>query len=238
MNKTIISLFSATILATVALAAPVDTSKYSAPIRVACVGDSITAGVGATKGNAYPAQLGRMLGEKWIVENFGVSGATLLNHGNHPYQKTGAFKKALASRPDVVIIKLGSNDTKPNNWKLKDEFVSDYKDLISQFAQLPSKPRIYVCYPAFVPGQGNYGINEAAVLEQINMINRLSWGEKLSLIDIHGALKDHPEMLPDRVHPNTDGATVMAKTVFQALTGKEFTGADPVVAVPEEKKKP
>ena len=53
--------------------------------------------------------------------------------------------------------------------------------------------------------------------------------ELLDVIDIHGALKNHPELLRDGVHPTTAGATVMAKTVFQALTGREFTGPSPVV---------
>ena len=234
-NKIILSLLSVVAATTMVNAAPVDTSKFTQTIRVACVGDSITQGVGTTKGNAYPAQLGRMLGEKWVVENFGVSGATLINHGNRAYQKTGAFKKALASRPDIVIIKLGSNDSKPNNWKFKEEFVADYKSLIAQFVQLPSQPRIFICHPAFVPDKGNFGINEAVVLEQIALLDQLAADEKLDVIDIHGALKEHPEMLPDRVHPNTEGATVMAKTVFQALTGKEFTGAAPVVAAVEKK---
>ncbi len=206
------------------------------PSRVACVGDSITAGVGASKGNSYPDQLGRMLGDGYTVKNFGVSGSTLLNHGDRPYQKQGAFKKALEFQPNIVVIKLGTNDTKPQNWKFKDEFVADYKDMIGQFAKLPSKPRFFLCRPALVPGKGNFGINEAGVLEEIPMLDKIAADEKAMVIDIHAALKDHPEMLPDRVHPNTAGATVMAKTVFKALTGKEFTGEAPLVAVPAEAK--
>jgi len=210
------------------------------PVRVACVGDSITAGVGASKGNAYPDQLGRMLGEGYTVKNFGVSGSTLLNHGDKPYQKQGAFKKALEFQPNIVVIKLGTNDTKPQNWKFKDEFVADYKDLMSQFAKLPSKPRFFLCRPAPVPGKGNFGINEAGVLEEVPMLDKIAAEEKAVVVDIYGALKDHPEMLPDRVHPNTAGMTVLAKTVYKALTGKEFTGEAPLVAAPagtKEKKK-
>jgi len=228
MKKSIV-LWSWSVCAVALAAAPVDVSAFKAPIRVACVGDSITAGAGTTKGNSYPAQLGRMLGENWVVKNFGVSGATLLNHGDRPYQKQAAFKQALASQPDVVVIKLGTNDTKPQNWKFKDEFVADYKDLIRQFAQLPGKPRIFICHPAFVPGNGGYGINEAGVLAEISLLDQLAADERLDVIDIHGALQDHPELLPDRVHPNNAGATVLAKTVFHALTGAEFTGPAPVV---------
>lgn len=219
------------------VAGPINAQAYREPIRVACVGDSITAGVGASKGNSYPQQLAKMLGTKWTVKNFGVSGSTLLNHGDLPYQKTKAFKEALAYNPDVVVIKLGTNDTKPQNWKFKGEFVADYENLIGQFTKLASKPRIYICHPAYVPKQGNFGINEAGVLEEIPMLDKLAADKNAGLIDIHGALKEHPEMLPDRVHPNTEGATVMAKTVYKALTGREFSGQLVLEPTPGKKSK-
>lgn len=208
-------------------AAPISTADYQGKIRVACVGDSITAGVGAAKGESYPAQLGKMLGDKWEIRNFGVSGSTLLNHGDRPYQKQKAFEAALQYQPQVVIIMLGTNDTKPQNWKLKDQFAADYKDLLSQFAKLPGKPRIYICRPVPVPGNGNFGINEAGVKEEVPMIDKVAEEMGAAVIDMHIALEAHPEMLPDRVHPNTAGATLMAKAAFKALTGKEFQGEVP-----------
>ena len=122
------------------------------PIRVACVGDSITYGacVADREKNCYPAVLGGLMGEKYDVRNFGVSGATLLKKGDHPWWNVDAFKNATAFNPNVVVIKLGSNDTKPQNWKFKDEFAPDYKDMIDQFKKLPSSPRIFICRPAFV----------------------------------------------------------------------------------------
>jgi hypothetical protein len=75
------------------------------------------------------------------------------------------------------------------------------------------------------------------VLEEIPMLDKVAVDAKTDVIDIHGALQGHPEMLPDRVHPNTAGATIMARTVFQALTGKEFTGAAPLVVPPPATKK-
>jgi lysophospholipase L1-like esterase len=228
-------LVSASVLA--ADVGPVDVGAFKEPVRVACVGDSITAGVGTSKGNSYPDQLSRMLGENWVVKNFGNSGSTLLNHGDKPYQKQAEFKKALEFQPNVVVIKLGTNDTRPQNWKFKDEFVADYKGLMSQFAKLPSKPRIFLCPPAPLPeGKSKFGHNEARVLEEIPMIDQIATEERAGIIDIHGALKDHPEMFADKLHPNAMGATVMAKTVFKALTGKEFTGEAPLVAAPAGKK--
>ncbi len=200
---------------------PVDTAQYTRPIRVACVGDSITAGVGAAKGKSFPAQLLEMLGSKWDVKNFGVSARTLMRSGDYPYCKEQAFKSAQDFDPDVVVIMLGTNDTKPHNWEHSDQFYSDYRDMVQVFTALPSRPRIYVCRPCPVPAPGNYGINEKNVQLEILLINQLAKELHLGIIDMHAALEARPELFPDRVHPNTAGATIMAETACKALTGKK-----------------
>lgn len=206
-------------------AAPVAVQGFKEPIRVACVGDSITEGAGASGGNSYPSQLGKMLGDKWNVGNFGVSGTTMLKKGDSPYGKQGAFTNAQGFKPNVVIIMLGTNDTKPQNWKNKDDYAADYKEMVEKFRQLESKPRICVCRPCPVIANGNFGINEAGVLELIPVIDKLAAELKLGVIDMHAALAGHPEFIPDRVHPNNDGAAAMARAAFRALTGKDFEPA-------------
>jgi len=199
---------------------PIDSSNYEEPVKLACVGDSITQGVGA-KGNAYPKQLQALVGEKWKVGNFGVSGRTLMDKGDFPYMNEKAYQNALGMHPDVVIIMLGTNDTKPQNWKFKETFHDDYKKLVKSFQALESKPRVYLCRPCPVPGKGNFGISEAGVQEQIPMIDKLAKELGLGVIDMHAALVDTPEFLPDRVHPNAEGAGKMAEAAFTALTGKK-----------------
>jgi len=200
---------------------PVKVEKYKAPIKVSCVGDSITQGVGAGGGNSWPDQLRKMLGEKWDVKNFGVSATTLMKSGDSPYQKKDAFKKAKDFNPDVVVIMLGTNDTKPQNWKnFKKDFEADYMDMVKQFAELASKPRIFVCYAPYIAKGGNWGINEPNTVEEIPVITKVAKELKLGIIDVHGALKDKDSLIPDNVHPNAEGATVIAQTVFKALTGK------------------
>ena len=87
-------------------------------IKVACVGNSITYGSGIKDraNHSYPSVLGRLLGSKYEVQNFGFSARTLLNKGDHPYMKETLFQKALNYQPDIVVIKLGTNDSKPINW--------------------------------------------------------------------------------------------------------------------------
>ncbi len=111
MNRTClkmsVALLTLLVLSKAAIAAdansPIRVEDYQNTIRVACVGDSITAGVGAAGGQAYPVQLGRMLGSKWEVRNFGVSGCTLLNRGDSPYQKQGAFKALTGKEAPAVV---------------------------------------------------------------------------------------------------------------------------------------
>ena len=66
-------------------AAPVAVQGFKEPVRVACVGDSITEGAGVRDPNKrYPAQLGVLLGANYDVKNFGVSGTTMLDNGDSP----------------------------------------------------------------------------------------------------------------------------------------------------------
>lgn len=213
----VVSAFAASSLAA---AEPIDPRKYKEPVRVACVGDSITQGSG-TKGNPYPAQLQKMLGDKWNVGNFGVSGRTLLRKGDFPYWNENAYQNALAFKPDVVIIMLGTNDTKPQNWVHEAEFVTDYRDLVKSFLDLESKPQVFICRPCPVIGNGSFNIVEENIQKEIPRIDALAKEMKLGVIDMYAALKDNPEMIPDKVHPNAAGAGEMAKAAYKALTGKK-----------------
>ena len=190
------------------------------PIKVACVGDSITQGVGAQRGKSYPAQLQGLLGDGYQVGNFGVSARTLLKKGDFPYWNEKKYQDALAMEPAIVVIMLGTNDTKPQNWKFEAEFEADYRELVKSFQSLKSKPRVFVCRPVPVPGMGNYGINEENIQKEIPRLDALAKALGCGVIDMHAALAKFPEMLPDRVHPNTAGAGEMAKAAARAIAGK------------------
>ena len=190
------------------------------PIKVACVGDSITQGVGAQRGKSYPAQLQGLLGDGYQVGNFGVSARTLLKKGDFPYWNEKKYQDALAMEPAIVVIMLGTNDTKPQNWKFEPEFEADYRELVKSFQSLKSKPRVFVCRPVPAPGMGNYGINEENIQKEIPLIDALAKALGCGVIDMHAALAKFPEMLPDRVHPNTAGAGEMAKAAARAIAGK------------------
>jgi acyl-CoA thioesterase I len=193
------------------------------PKRVACVGDSITFGAAIKDRakNCYPAQLGRMLGEEWDVANFGVNGATLLKKGDKPYWKQRAFEQAHAFEPEVVVIKLGTNDSKPQNWKHKADYVADYVALIESFRKLEIKPEVFICYP--VPAYpGRWGIADKVMKEEVMpRLDEVAKKSGCKVIDLYSALSDKKAMFPDRVHPNAEGATVIAKQVASTISRKK-----------------
>ncbi len=209
-----------TTLAAVANPTPIDPGVFKRSIRVACVGDSITQGVKLPQGMTYPEQLQKMLGSPWIVKNFGKSGRTLLKQGDHPYWNESIYQDALQFAPDAVIIKLGTNDTKPQNWKHIADFKKDYRALVESFRSLPGKPRIYICTPCPVVGAGSFDITNAGVAEEVGWVKELAAELHVGLVDMNAAFAGKSELLPDKVHPNAEGATLLAGTAYSALTGK------------------
>jgi lysophospholipase L1-like esterase len=194
---------------------------------VACVGDSITYGSGiADRANdSYPAQLQRLLRQydpSWEVQNFGVSGATLLSKGDLPYVRQGAFGNAQACNPDIVIIKLGTNDSKPQNWQYKGDFIADYESMIEVFRSLPSRPQVWICKP--VPAfYLNYSIRPEVIRDEIlPLIDQIAREKNMPVIDLYTALADHGSLFPDGIHPNAEGAGLMAQTIAPFLLGARF----------------
>lgn len=197
-------------------------------VKVACVGNSITYGSGLTdrETESYPVRLQQMLGDKYKVENFGKPGATLLNEGHRPYIKQEEYHKALDFAGDIVMIHLGINDTDPRDWpNYRDSFVKDYLALIDSFRVANPKCRVIIArmtpiadrHPRFQSGTRDWH-------DEIQQsIERVASYANVHLIDFHEPLYAFPFLLADAVHPNKEGAEILAKTVYSAITG-DFGG--------------
>jgi len=193
-------------------------------IKVACIGNSVTYGYGLKypSTQSYPVQLQKMLGEKYQVKNFGHSGATLLRKGHNPYYKTKEFAEALKLVPDITIIHLGLNDTDPRDWNnYSNDFRGDYSWLIDTFRKANPQVKVYIClmtpifndHPRFRSGTRDWYWKIESLIREIAKVNRTG------LIDLHAPFYFHPNLFPDALHPNKEGAIILAKTVYGAITG-------------------
>lgn len=189
-------------------------------IRVACVGNSITDGYGVSFAdeNGYPALLGKKLGKGYHVKNFGVSGHSMLNKSECPYMRNDAYQWCKDFNPNIVVIKLGTNDSKAINWQYKDEFMTDVQQMIDELKALPAHPEIYLAYPAKAM-TSNFEISDSVIVNDIiPMIRKIAKKNKLKTIDLHSIFEGHSDwFIPDGIHPNGQGAEAIAEEVKKAI---------------------
>ena len=161
----------------------------------------------------------KMLGAGYYVRNFGLSARTLMNSGDLPYMNEGIWQDALAFQPDIVVLMLGTNDSKGYNWVHKKDFAGDLKKMLDALQALPSKPKIYLCKP--IPAiKDSWTISESVITgEIVPLLEKAVKKEKLEgIIDLHAALEGHPEMMQDDgIHPNAAGVRKMAETVAKVI---------------------
>ena len=219
------------------------TCAANAQTKVACVGNSITEGYGLGWQEDYPFQLQKLLGDAYDVQNFGVSGMTFANkspNDNMSYWNTDKFKAALASSPDIVVIELGTNDSKyftdnciengqpTYNYNYgqyeKEQLYKDYEALIDTFAHLPTSPRIIATLQPYSNNCG-WGIMDTAIVNQINpIIQEVATRKGVEIIDLHSQFNTPAWFLPDSVHPNATGAIELAKIIEKHIL-PDTTGA-------------
>ena len=203
----------------------------SAPLRVACVGDSITYGVNLPPDQTYPADLQKMLGPAAVVKTFAFPGLSLLKlpNGNPPYHpaytSSSYYQAALQFNPNVVVIMLGTNDGSftfgpGQSWPqvYGQRFTEQYKALIQSFRQLPAHPQVFVATCPTVFGTNQYAISPVIVNETVvPYIVKIGTAAHAPLIDVHGATAAYSADFGDKVHPSPHGALIIAQEVSLSL---------------------
>lgn len=209
---------------------------YAQKIKVACVGNSITYGayIENREQNSYPAQLQVYLGEGYEVKNFGVSGTTALTEGLFPYINTDEYKRSLEYNPDIVLIKLGTNDANERNDKWRANFEKDYAELVASYAALPSHPRVILLTPVrcFLP------TNQQSVLESVILpiIRTTAYDSGYEIINLQNLFGDkwQQNLFPDKLHPSSIGAGMMAEKIYNYITLEKAKRGDIVDKFPLE----
>jgi lysophospholipase L1-like esterase len=209
------------------------------PTHVACVGDSITAGLYASSAAAsYPSVLQTLFGTSVQVRNFGHSGATMMSVADLPYQNQVEYMNATtfvsgagAGAVVDVIIMLGTNDSKPYNWIVGNgtraqQFVTDCTAMVDHFASLPTHPLVYLALPSHSFTNG-YTIDGTIIHDQmLPLIRQVAAAKGLPVIDVDTPTAPHPELFPDGVHPNDVGYALIAQVMHDGLLQPLPAGTD------------
>ncbi len=199
-------------------------AQVSTKIKWACVGNSITQGTtGAT--NAYPVRLGTRLIMDTVL-NAGVGWRTMLRSGDSTYWKYGRFAQVFAFQPDIVSIDLGTNDSKPINWKDSANFLRDTRDMIDTLAAMPSHPRIFLIYPTPTfnsetnpqPGDIRESVIRYGVIPRLRQV---AIEKGIDTIDTHTPFLGRSSLFgTDGIHPTTPGYDSIAAYIFRAYISK------------------
>ena len=179
--------------------------------RVACLGDSITELTG------YPEDLQTLLGNSSVVGNFGVSGATVSLRSNQPYYYENAYIHARNFLPTTVIFMLGTNDARLDNYEKISNFTANYERMINRTQHWNSTQQIFLVIPPPI-FNNTLDLNGTSFAEGVvPRIHQVATEEGLTIIDVYTPLLNHPEYFPDGVHPNCEGARVIANIIYNAI---------------------
>ena len=187
-------------------------------IKIAAVGDSLTYGYGLEnrQQDAYPSILLELLGSHYQVANYGLSGRSLLSTSDYPYLKEKNAQQSLESDADIVIIMIGSNDSRAAYWN-KEQFIKEYRDLVKCYIKLPSQPEVFILAPPYVP-TSRFGLNNEVIRDEIQQIVEGVADELgVHFINLYPITEDHPEYYSDGLHLTPLGNRVIAQAIFSAL---------------------
>lgn len=214
------------------LAAPSKEKPHSdAPIIVA-LGDSITFGSGVVKtrtSDSWEVKLEKLLGGSYQVLNYGISGATLQNEGDCPYWNMaekalqGYPEAALALNPEIVILMLGTNDSKPYNWN-RERYEAQLDQRVKEIKAAPGVKRlILMCPPFACPADGSDVVafdilNETIRDEIVPIVKNCAAENQVECIDLYALTDGHSEYFMDGVHPNSFGNRVISAEIHRHLT--------------------
>ncbi len=202
--------------------------KYNeGQIKVALVGDSVTYGhsIKNWPKNNYPALLSKMLGEKYCVKSYGVSGSTVQPDGDQPYNITKAYTWSHDFDCDILVFMLGSNDSKPENWKGAEQFKTEYLKLLNSYLNTEEPPAVLICTPptAYFPdgktqGLTNYDVQPQIIEEIADIIRGVALESGYTLIDTNNLTENRRDLFgKDNVHPNNEGAKTIAENVHKFI---------------------
>ncbi len=199
-------------------------------IRVACVGDSITAGSDPI---TYPNYLQEYLNflsagsfateagsVKYEVKNHGKGGAAVRdepeNVGSRFYYDDPLYTSSLTYTPDVVIVQMGTNDGAYDNLANADTyFKADYYTYFIKPYVEKGSLLVLATPPTASNGIHNDGVNGKIS----TLVRELATEYSLPLVDTNALTTGRDESFPDGLHGNASGYSLLAQIYYNKVFG-------------------
>lgn len=197
--------------------------RVGAPITIVCIGNSITDGYSNTSRNlAWPSQLNNLLGPEYMVVNCGVGGTCMLRQPPTSYWKHEKYQTALDANPDILVIAHGTNDGDPWRWeKWGNDFHDDYLAMVDTFHQKGRNPILFTALATPLFSERKAAQNSCIEEKVIPEVKKIAEELGVKTIDFHTPFVGHPELFPDNVHPNDEGAARMAEIAKGIIAGQQ-----------------
>ncbi len=174
--------------------------SMAAPIRLAALGDSLTAGYGLAANEAFPAVLEDELikaGFDVTIANYGISGDTTAGGVSRVGQ-------ALDAGPDGLILELGANDGLRG---FEPSFVRQNMETMLDAAKARGVPVLLCGMYALLNMGKAYGDEFRTVFEDLAAARNLAFYPFF----LDGVFGQGELTLPDGVHPNAEGVREIVK---------------------------
>ncbi len=188
-------------------------------IIIAAVGDSLTGNDGFESNHTWPTKLNYLLGEDYIVKNYGKPSYQLMNGNTYSYTTTEEYQNSLQSEADIVIIMLGTNDS--GGWDgavdkeaRSQKFYDDYVSLINSYRAMPSKPEIIIAVPP-IRGTAEEPLTNADTYIK-PIIKKLSADLNIPYVDMYSLVTDY-NLLYDGTHFYDAGYFQFAQHFYEAV---------------------
>lgn len=196
--------------------------KGNGAIKISCVGDSITYGLGVfyDKNEAWASLLPEKLDNEYQTTNYGLSSRTLLSTGDMPYMKEKVAEQFWNGNEDIVIFMLGTNDSKKCNWNAE-QFEKEYREIIEKLKAKQCNPKLYVMIPTQLFNEKSGEKNpdrknlEEGVIPSIK--KAIEGVSDIEVIDLYELTKNHKEWFSDGIHPNKKGNEIIANEIANTI---------------------
>lgn len=191
--------------------------------HVAVVGDLGAVGGGPTaRVDAWPEQLGRLLGPEWAVRSYVRQNYSIDPKSTRFVTNFPEWAWLQAYRPEVVVVVLGAADSVTVGFPAASRLDDGMNAILAAVAAFPSHPRIVVVRPGPCAPSWSRAVTYRGNRQRVaDAWKRVATPLNIPIVDLDPALAGIEDSLIDGVCADPAGSGRIARTVAAAILGEE-----------------